>query len=169
MEPYLGQISMMAFNFPPKGWAICNGAIQTIQQNAALYSLLGVKFGGNGTTNFALPDLRGRTPISFGNYSSISYEVGMYGGTEQVTLTTDQLPTHSHTVYASSLDADKGGPRNDRVLAKTPDIYGPPNNLIAMSPAAIGATGSNMPHNNMQPSLAINFSIAVTGAYPQRN
>ncbi|MBU6952765.1 MULTISPECIES: phage tail protein [unclassified Hahella] len=167
MEPYLGQISMMAFNFPPKDWAFCNGALQTISQNPALYSLFGTAFGGNGNTTFALPDLRGRAPIQIDPQNGIN--MGAQGGFETVTLIQDQMPIHSHQVYASSLDADKGSPRDNRILAATPDIYRPLTLPVSMSPNAISATGGGQAHQNMQPSLTINFCVALKGEYPQRN
>ncbi|MDG9669291.1 tail fiber protein [Hahella sp. CR1] len=171
MTPYIGQISMMGFGFPPEDWAQCDGQIQQITQNQALFALIGTRFGGNGTSTYALPDLRGRTPVHIGaNYSP---QVGYAAGSEQVTLTPATMAAHTHPVYASSSPADKGGPKNDRILAETPDIYCPASNLIAMNAGAVSFNGSNngsvTPHNNMQPSLTINFCIALNGVFPPRN
>ncbi|AZZ92669.1 phage tail protein [Hahella sp. KA22] len=171
MTPYLGQISMMGFGFPPESWAQCNGQIQQITQNQALFALVGTRFGGNGTSTYALPDLRGRTPVHLG--ASYSSQVGVAGGLEQVTITESTMGAHIHPVYASSSPADKGGPKNDRILAETPDIYCSPDNLTTMNSQAVGfnggSNGSATPHANMQPSLTINFCIALDGVFPPRN
>ncbi|WLQ13951.1 tail fiber protein [Hahella aquimaris] len=174
MEPYLGQISMMAFNFPPKDWAFCSGDLQQISQNPALFALINTYYGGDGRTTYALPDLRGRAPVHRGWLSQYEYTLGQNEGTETVTLTESTLPRHTHTVYASSEDADKGGPNDQRILAATPDIYRPLTNPVPMNSNAVGMTGGTSSGDtksfpNIQPSLAINFCIAISGYFPPRN
>ncbi|MGN8088858.1 phage tail protein [Ralstonia sp. 22086] len=181
MDQYLGEIRLCAFPFPPKGWAMCNGALLPIQQNSALFSLLGIQYGGNGTTNFALPDLRGRTPLHRDNQTYLQGEVG---GVETVTLTSQQLPMHIHSFVASTAPAtaSNAGTAQDHLLATSnlynatnPSISGPgtllysaPGTLTAMSAEACGSAGSTQPHENMQPSLVLNYIISLTGIYPSR-
>jgi microcystin-dependent protein len=164
-EPFLAEIRVFSFQFAPRGWALCNGQLLPINQNQALFSLLGTTFGGNGQTNFALPDLRGRTPIHAGE-GKIEGETG---GAENVTLTASQLPTHPG-LLATADQAQVNHP-GDRVLASKPrrgaNIYasGPPNVQLAGAQAA----GGGQPHLNMQPFLTLNFCIALQGIFPPRN
>lgn len=170
-DPYVGEIRLFSFNFPPKGWALCDGQTMAINQNAALYSLIGTQFGGDGRVNFALPDLRGRVPM----HTDVSHPQGVPGGQEQVTLTMSTLPTHSHDVVASNQEANKNGVGNNanRYLGQVVDgmAYSAPTGaLTALGPDAITPSGSAAPygHNNMQPYQVISFAIALTGYYPQR-
>ncbi|HWV06836.1 hypothetical protein UB44_18365 [Burkholderiaceae bacterium 26] len=182
MDQYLGEIRLCGFPFPPKGWALCNGALLSIQTNTALFSLLGTQYGGNGTTNFALPDLRGRTPL---HRDLQDYVQGEVGGAETVTLSTPQLPAHSHSFTASTTPATlpNTGITQNHLLATSniynatnpgpPSagtlLYGAPGTLTPLSSEACGSSsGGNQPHENMQPSLALNYIIALTGVYPSR-
>jgi microcystin-dependent protein len=157
----------MSFNFPPKGWAQCDGQLLAINQNQALFSLLGTVYGGNGQTNFALPDLRGRLPMDTDNSS---YQLGQRAGNESIALTSQQIPTHNHTLSASSSGGDDTFPG---VFAAAPNVYGPavnptPIGAVAPNGPTISAAGS-LPHNNLMPFLVINFCIALVGIFPSRN
>jgi microcystin-dependent protein len=170
-QPYIADIYIFAGDFPPRGWAFCEGQILPIAQNQALFSLLGTTYGGNGQTTFALPDLRGRVPMHFGQGPGLSpRNLGESSGSEGVSLLTTQLPPHTHNVTASSDNGVRTGPangvwassaRSDAQYSSTPDTN--------MSPAAMGAAGGSAPHNNMQPYLALRFIIALQGVYPSRN
>lgn len=165
MEPFLGEIRIFAVAQAPKGWALCNGQFLPINQNQGLFSLLGTTFGGNGQTTFQLPDLRGRTPIHTGG----GHTLGEEAGSESVTLSVSQLPTHTHTFNVNTGIGTATTPAG-AVLAKAPtNTYGPPNNLKAMNAAASGNVGGNQPHTNMMPSLTLSFCIALQGLFPTPN
>jgi microcystin-dependent protein len=169
-EPFVGEIRMFGFNFPPQGWAFCDGQLLSISQNAALFSLLGTTYGGDGESNFALPDLRSRVPVSQGQGEGLSsYAEGQAGGTETVTLGPAQMPAHTHAVSASSSPAASERPAG-RVLARSPDhSYIPePDTDTVMNAKMIGETGNSQPHDNIQPYLALNFCIALQGVFPAR-
>jgi microcystin-dependent protein len=177
-QPFVGQIQSFAFNFPPVGWALCNGQILPISQNAALFSLLGTQFGGNGTSNFALPDLQGRVPMHFGTDSSgTQYEVGQVGGTETVRLTLSRMPSHNHTFSGTSTSANFVKPAAGASLAAvhhsggtTPDsYYAPSANAQPLNSGSLSLYGNGLPHTNLQPYLTINWCIALTGVFPPRN
>ena len=165
-EPYLGEIRMFGFNFPPRGWAKCDGELLAIDQNQSLYSILGTTYGGDGRTSFALPELRGRVPIGF----SGTYPQGQKSGEEKVTLSTDQIPAHTHAVQANS-NAGSGTTPTDMVLADagSENIYGDATNLVSMNANTVGSTGGGQGVVNMQPFLAVEFCIALTGVFPPRN
>ena len=175
-EPFLAEIRMVGFNFAPRGWATCDGQILPINQNQSLYSLLGTTYGGDGRINFALPDLRGRTPIHFGTAipNPTNHVLGQKGGEEAVTLTAAQMPGHSHTLNASGSDATQAGP-TDALLAKSTasggQVYSgtsdPQNTTLGTS--AITNAGSSQGHDNMQPCLTLNFCVALQGLFPSRN
>ena len=171
-ESFLGEIRIFGFNFPPRGWAFCNGQLLSIQQNTALFSLLGTFYGGNGIQTFALPDLQSRVPIGIGQGPGLSpYVIGETGGVEAVTLTTGELPSHNHLAAGSTSKGDSLVPTNcvwsadaggsAPYSSATPDGY--------LSPNAIGFTGGNQAHENRPPYLALNFSIALVGIFPSRN
>ncbi|HEU0121792.1 MAG TPA: tail fiber protein [Bryobacteraceae bacterium] len=166
-EPFLGQLMLVPYDFAPKGWALCNGQLLPIAQNSALFSLLGVTYGGNGTTNFALPDLRGRVPISSGQGPGLAnYVLGEPGGEESITLTTPEIPAHTHAVACYNGDAETSSPvnnllANSTAYASTPDA--------AMAATMIGSSGENQPHGNMQPYLPMNWIIALAGIFPSRS
>lgn len=172
-EPFLGEIRMMGFNFAPRGWALCAGQQLPINQNSALFSLLGTTYGGNGVTTFALPDLRGRAPMQFGQGPGLSNRSqGEAGGAESNTLVVANLPAHNHPLTANADDANSGNPTNNRPAAavgspSSPSIYSNQTGNTNMQPT--GSTGSGVPVNNMQPFLAVNFSIALAGIFPSRN
>jgi microcystin-dependent protein len=167
-EPFLSEIRVFSFNFAPKGWATCDGQALPINQNQSLYSLLGTTYGGNGTTTFCLPDLRGRTPLHFGP----EFVIGESGGSESVTLVVSEMPYHSHSLMAAASTPTANTPA-DNLLTTLPvdkaDFASPSVANGYLNPAAIAATGGSVPHNNMQPSLVLNFSIALVGVFPSRN
>lgn len=154
----------MSFNFPPRGWALCDGQLLPINQNQALFSLLGTTYGGNGVVNFGLPDYRGRTPIHFGN----GHTLGERAGVPSHTLTIAELPQHTHTVQATSDPAAVNVPTGNR-LAAVNNGYAPAANLVATGASSIANTGGSQAHENRQPYLAINFCIALQGIFPSQN
>ena len=162
--PYLAEIRMVSFNFPPKGWAFCNGQLLPINQNQALFSLLGTTYGGDGQTTFALPDLQSRIPIHQGN----GFGLAQTGGAEQVTLTVGQLPAHSHPPLATSTGASTANPAGAN-FANWPDspfaITAP---ATPMAPDTLGAQGGSQPHDNMPPYLGVNFIISLFGVFPSQ-
>ncbi|WP_217177053.1 phage tail protein [Streptomyces sp. AC495_CC817] len=163
-EPFLGEIRRVAFPFAPRGWALCDGHILSISQNQALFALLGTTYGGDGRTTFALPDLRGRTPIGVG--SGIDW--GEVGGEAVHTLTTAEMPAHTHLVRAATGAADTASPAGAYWAAADQPAYGSGDGT-AMSPAAIGTAGGNQAHENLSPYLAVTHIIALTGVFPSRD
>jgi len=161
-EAYLGEIRMFAGNFAPAGWALCNGQELSISENDALFSLLGTAYGGDGQTTFALPDLRGRIPI----HRSETHILGEQGGVEAVTLTIQELPSHKHEVLASSNEGTGGASGN--VLGREP-IYTSKGDSVSLAGPTLSATGGSQPHQNMQPSLCVNFIICLAGVYPPKD
>ena len=170
-EPFLGEIRMTGFNFAPLGWALCDGQLLPINQNTALFSLLGTQFGGNGQTNFALPDLRGRVPVHQGQGNGLSpRSMGEQGGAEAVTLAQNQMPAHTHTIAASSNAAtsrDAVGNFPAKEAAGQTEVYATSSDST-MSGAMVGVAGGSQPHDNLQPFLTVNFIIALQGIYPAR-
>jgi microcystin-dependent protein len=170
-DPFMGEIRMVGFDFPPKGWALCDGKMLNSEQHSSLYSLLGNAFGGD-QTNFALPDLRGRFPIGAGLGEGLtSYSRGEKGGVEEVSLQPEQLPAHSHALKASSSEANSQAP-SGRLLADLkgkPFAYTDAGADTTMSSSAIANMGGDHPHENMPPHQAINFIIALVGNFPQRD
>lgn len=160
-EPFLSEIRMFSFGFPPSGWAFCNGQTLPIKQNQALFRLLGIKYGGDGETTFALPDLRGSTPIHFGGGFPLAHK----GGEVSHTLVPQEIPPHSHRLAASSLDGNEVAPAG-AVLAAVNNVYGPAGNPTRLPPASVAETGGLQPHENMQPYVAVNFCIALRGTFP---
>ena len=166
-EPFLSEIRIMSFVFAPKGWALCNGQLLPINQNQGLFSLLGTTFGGDGRVNFALPDLRGRTPIHVGS----GHTLGERGGEQAHTLSISELPTHVHSANAANVTSTANIPTSSLLLAvSTPQsVYTAATNLQAMSAAAIANTGGSQAHLNMQPFLTLSFCIALQGIFPSPN
>lgn len=171
IEPYLGQIMLVSWNYPPRGWAFCNGQLLPINQNQALFSILGTTYGGNGQTNFALPDLRNRVPIHTGTGPGLTARVlGERSGEENHTLTLTELPAHTHVARGSSAIAgvvDPAGMYPARNAANIPQYA--TGGDTTLSNVAVGSTGGNQAHANTQPSLALNFVIALQGIYPSQS
>ena len=162
--PYLGEIKVLSFNFPPKGWAFCNGQLLAINQNQALFALLGTNYGGNGTSTFALPNLQGRVPLHMGE----GRVLGESSGEENHTLLTAELPTHVHTLQASSANGDTAVPAA-HVLSSVSDAYGPANEVSSLNSTALASDGAGQPHENMMPFLVLNFCIALSVIFPTQN
>ena len=154
----------MSFVFAPKGWALCNGQLLPINQNQGLFSLLGTTFGGDGRVNFALPDLRGRTPIHVGS----GHTLGERGGEQAHTLSIAELPTHTHVAQATSANATTAIPANTLLLATSVnyEAYRPATNLVSLNPATVSSVGGSQAHLNMQPFLTLSFCIALQGIFP---
>lgn len=168
-EPFITEIRIFGFDFPPKGWAFCDGQFMPINQNQALFALLGTNYGGDGRVNFQLPDLRGRTPIHRGtSYAT----VGIRGGEEAHTLTVGELPTHTHFLSAQNVTATTPAPGGALLASSSSavgSVYGSATQLVAMGPLMVGGTGGSQPHENMQPFLSLNFCIALQGLFPTPN
>jgi microcystin-dependent protein len=160
----MGEIRIMSFGFPPKGWALCNGQLLPINQNQPLFSLLGTTYGGDGRVNFGLPNLQGRVPTHFGN----GLTIGQFGGEQTHTLSIPELPTHAHTVNASSVSANGIDAPVNNYFGGYNNLYHAASNLTAMQPNTVGPTGGNQAHNNMQPYLTLNFCIALQGIFPSQ-
>ena len=163
-EPFLSEIKLVSFNFPPKGWALCNGQFLPITQNQALFALLGTTYGGNGQTTFALPNLRGRVPVHFGS----SFDLGEAAGSTSVTINIQQLPTHLHPLSVSAAGATQASP-NNAFLAGASNLYLAPQGLTTLNAGSVSSVGGSQPHNNMMPYLVLNFIIALQGIFPSRN
>lgn len=169
-ESYVGEVRAVGFNFAPVGWALCNGQIFSIAANPNLFSLIGTYYGGDGTSTFALPDLRGRVPVHQGTDAGQTYPIGQQYGVEEVTLTGNTYPAHTHTLSATQNVAAGGtGPLNNAV-GSGQKIFGAGTPSLAMSGAMIGTSpGGNQPHNNLQPYLALNWIISLDGIYPTQS
>jgi microcystin-dependent protein len=174
-EPFIGQIQPFGFNFAPRNWALCNGQILSISQNTALFSLLGTMYGGNGTTNFALPNLQSRVPLHMGQQQGITYFQGEESGAETVTLTINTMPGHNHAFAGTSDPANSVDTAAGASLAAVAKPSPPAGSYYAVdtapqpiNPASISMTGGNLPHNNIQPYQAINWCIALSGIFPTR-
>lgn len=173
-DPFIAEIRIFPFNFAPKGWAWCNGQLMPLSQNTALFSLLGTTYGGDGKSNFALPDLRGCAPMHPGQGPGLSLrDLGETGGTEIVTLLDSELPAHSHTLRATTDPAELQAPGPTRSLARSQNAnaYKAPAGqpLAPLSAQALSVTGGGQPHNNMQPYLTFYFNIALQGVFPPRS
>ena len=164
-QPFMGEIKIISWNFAPKGWAFSNGQFLPINQNQALFSILGTTFGGNGQTTFALPDFRGRMPMHVGN----GFLLGQAGGEEFHTVISSEMPQHLHVLQASNVAAATQT-LNGNMLAQAPGgIYAAASNLTAILPTTISNVGGSQPHENRMPSLVLNFIIALQGVFPSRN
>jgi microcystin-dependent protein len=164
-EPFLSEIKLVSFNFPPKGWALCNGQFLPINQNQALFALLGTTYGGNGQTTFALPNLRGRVPIHMGN----GHTLGEAAGSTSVTVNIQQLPTHIHFVQATNNAATSDDPTNNVLGQAGANVYAAFQSAAAMGAQMVTNVGGSQPHNNMMPYLTLNFIIALQGIFPSQN
>lgn len=163
-EPFLAEVRMVGFNFAPRGWAFCDGQILPINQNQSLYSLLGTTYGGDGRTSFALPDLRGRVPMHVGN----GVTEGQKSGEETHTLSVNEIPQHQHVAQASTNTGSTTNPTG-QVLGQALNVYANPTATTALHAGSVTNVGGGQAHNNMQPSIAINFCIALQGLFPSRN
>jgi microcystin-dependent protein len=163
-DPFMGEIRLMSFNFAPQGWAQCNGQLLPINQNQALFSLLGTTFGGNGQTNYALPDMRGRAPIHVG----AGHTLGEKAGEASHTLTIAELPTHTHVANANSGNATTPVPTNN-LLGAANNLYAAATNLTSLGPTMINNIGGSQPHANMQPYIVVTYAIALQGIFPSPN
>jgi microcystin-dependent protein len=164
-EPFLSEIRIMSFSFAPKGWATCDGQLLPINQNQALFSLLGTTYGGDGRVNFALPDLRNRVPIHMGS----GFTLGEKGGEQAHTLSISEIPTHVHTLNATSVNGDLIIASGNQLGGSPSQLYQPPdNNLQAMNPGSISNVGGSQAHDNMMPYLVLSFCIALQGIFPSQ-
>ncbi|WP_188055184.1 phage tail protein [Sphingosinithalassobacter sp. CS137] len=173
-DPFVAEIRIFPFNFAPKFWAWCDGQLLPIAQNTALFSLLGTTYGGNGKSNFALPDLQGRAPMQPGQGPGLSlHDLGEASGVETVTLLESEIPRHNHRLSATVENGTQGTLTPNTTLATavggTPYQTSTASNLTTMSPSALATTGGSAPHNNMQPYLTFYFCIALTGVFPPRS
>lgn len=170
-DPFIGEIKMVGFNFPPRGWAYCNGQLLSIVQNTALFALLGTTYGGNGQTTFGLPNLMGRTPVHAGQGPGLSpMTLGEMAGTETITLNLTQAG-HAHALKASANQASATTPAGNVLASKRrggKDIYNPAS-PVPLHPLSVGQAGGSQPHDNTQPYLGLNFVIALQGIFPSRN
>ncbi len=164
-EPFLSEIKIVSFNFPPKGWALCNGQLLPINQNQALFALLGTTYGGNGQTNFALPNFRGRVPIHEGN----GHNLGEAAGSTAVTVNIQQMPTHNHFEMAQPTTNNSQLAAANAFMCQASNVYRTADNLITLNPASVTNVGGSQPHNNMMPYLVLNFIIALQGIFPSQN
>jgi microcystin-dependent protein len=169
-DPFLAEIRMVSFNFPPKGWAFCNGQVLPINQNQALFSLLGTTYGGDGRTTFALPNLQGRLPLHTGTLrAGGNFVLGQRAGEEAHTLIVSEMPAHTHPAVASSNPADQTSPANNYwAVSQSYTAYAPSPNET-MAPNAVGLAGGSQPVPNLSPYLVLNFVIAIVGIYPSRD
>ncbi|HKS23046.1 MAG TPA: tail fiber protein [Thermoanaerobaculia bacterium] len=163
-SPFMGEIRLVSFNFAPQGWAMCNGQLLPINQNQALFSLLGTTFGGNGQTTFALPDLRGRAPIHVGS----GHTLGEKAGEQAHTLTIAELPTHTHSALANSGNSTTPIPGGN-LLGAANNLYAANTNLVALGPDMIANVGGSQAHQNMQPFIIVTYCIALQGLFPSQN
>ncbi len=164
-EPFIAEIRMVAFDFAPRGWALCNGQLLPINQNQALFSILGTTYGGNGQTTFALPDLRGRSPV----HSGAQIVLGERSGEENHTLINAEMPAHTHPVKGDAASASVSTPTGNVWAASGNNPFSSSAPDTAMNPASVTAAGGSQPHSNLQPYLVVNFVIALQGIFPSRN
>ena len=164
-DPFLGEIRIMSFGYAPKNWALCNGQLLPISQNMALFSLLGTTYGGDGRVNYALPNLQGRVPIHTGS----GFTLGQRGGEQAHTLSISEIPTHTHTLNATSVNGDVVIASGNQLAGSPTQLYHTPDgNLAAMNPASVTNVGGNQAHLNMQPFLVLTFCIALLGVFPSQ-
>jgi microcystin-dependent protein len=171
-DPFVAEIRIFPFNFAPKGWAWCDGQLLPLSQNTALFSLLGTTYGGNGKSNFALPDLQGRAPMHPGQGPGLSlHDLGETGGSDTVTLLQSEIPAHTHAMLTfNDVGEDRiPGPTESMARSTGGMLYAAPGPLTAMAPEALPPAGGDQPHNNMQPYLTVNFCIALQGVFPPRS
>jgi microcystin-dependent protein len=169
-DPFVAEIRIFPFNFAPRGWSFCDGQLMPISQNTALFSLLGTTYGGDGKSNFALPNLQGNSPMQPGQGPGLSLrDLGEMSGVQSVTLLSSEMPVHSHVLNTTNNDANNSQPANRYIGRGQPLFVSPPANLQPMAPQMLSLAGGGLPHNNMQPYLTLNFCIALQGIFPQRS
>jgi microcystin-dependent protein len=164
-QPFIGEVKLISWNFPPKGWAFCNGQLLPINQNQALFSILGTTYGGDGRQTFGLPDLRGRTAL----HQGAGYVLGQRAGEEAHTITISELPAHNHLVNASDTQGDKNVVQGNILAREVGVPYGGFASLTTLAPGTVSNVGSSQPHTNLQPYLVINFIVALVGIFPSQN
>ena len=172
-DPFVAEIRIFPFNFAPSGWAFCNGQLLPLSQNTALFSLLGTTYGGNGKSNFALPDMQGNAPMHPGQGSGLSlHDLGEVGGSQFVTLLESEMPAHSHAMMAQNQAANLPGPGSDRAFSRSSGGFAykasPYTTIVPFNFQQLAPAGGSLPHNNMQPYLTLNFNIALQGVFPPR-
>jgi microcystin-dependent protein len=168
-DPFVAEIRIFPFNFAPRGWAWCDGQLLPLSQNTALFSLLGTTYGGNGKSNFALPDLQGRAPMHPGQGPGLSlHDLGETGGSETVTLLESEIPSHSHGMRVSTDDGNSRNPGPNSYIGAGNNLFAAPQNLQMMAPESLAPAGGDQPHNNLQPYLTFYFCIALQGVFPAR-
>ncbi len=170
-SPFLAEIRILPFNFAPKGWAFCDGQVMPLSQNTALFSLLGTTYGGDGKSNFALPNLQGSAPMHPGQGPGLSlHDLGETAGSDTVTLIAAEMPAHSHSLMASNQPGEDPSPQ-DEALARSvgASLYKAGTANVELAPQAVAPTGGGQPHNNLQPYLTLNFCIALQGIFPARS
>jgi microcystin-dependent protein len=169
-DPFVGEIRLFAGNFAPQGWAFCDGQLLSIATNEVLFVLIGTTYGGDGQNSFALPDLRGRVPVHQGSNGQSNYIAGQSGGAESVTLTSNQMPAHTHAMYASTSPASvTHGPSEVLGSSTAMNLYGTGAPNMAMDPNALTLVGGNQPHENMPPFVALSYIISMFGIFPSQN
>jgi microcystin-dependent protein len=168
-EPFLAEVKIVGFNFAPRQWAFCDGQLLPINQNQALFSLLGTTYGGDGRTNFALPDLRGRTPLHFGSDGGSNHSLGQRSGEETHTVTVAEMPNHTHRVDGSTAAGTINTPSGQVMAQGAFNTYGAPAANVPMNAASVTAVGGGQGHDNMQPYLSLYFCIALQGIFPSRD
>jgi microcystin-dependent protein len=169
-DPFVAEIRIFPFNFAPKGWAFCDGQILPLSQNTALFSLLGTTYGGDGKSNFALPNMQGNAPMHPGQGPGLSlHDLGEVGGSDTVSLLQSEIPSHSHAVNASGAEGTSPSPNNQLVASGVGvNMYTTSLNATTLNPSAVAPAGGDQPHNNLQPYLTLNFNIALQGVFPPR-
>ncbi|HEY1744740.1 MAG TPA: tail fiber protein [Granulicella sp.] len=168
-QPYVAEIRAVGFNFAPVGWAFCDGSLLSIADNNVLFVLIGTTYGGDGVTTFAVPDLRGRTPIHQGTGGGGTYVMGQLSGVENVTLTPQTIPAHNHPIAAQGADGNVNSPTGAYFAGSTADQYAAAANGTAVTGSITGSAGSSQPHNNLQPFLCVNYIISLFGIFPSQN
>jgi len=173
-QPYVGQIISVGFNFAPVGWHLCDGTLLPISDYDVLFTLLGTTYGGNGTTTFAIPDLRGRAPLCMGQGSGLpNYIEGQIAGSESVTLTANQVGAHAHNLLASANNGSATNPASTLALGQSPvstvPVYGPSSSNVSLAGTSIGNSTGGVPHENRQPYLTVNYIISLFGTYPSQS
>jgi microcystin-dependent protein len=168
-QPFIGEIRMVGFNFAPQGWAFCNGQLMAIAENDVLFTLIGTTYGGDGQETFGLPNLQSRLPVHAGTGSGLSNKIlGEMGGTESVTLTTQQIPTHNHPAQAKVESGNQASPGNGVWASSGQSVYGTGAGALAMKATLISGSGGSQPHDNLMPYLTISFIIALYGVFPHQ-